>query len=566
LCHARLACGFRRLGRPFHTPPREIASRLVAEFAWSAKFDIPSRPPLFLTSRLPLSEVSPMFAWKFWKSKATKPARNAGKRSTRSVGRFESLEPRQMMTSSGDFNGDGIQDLAIGLPGKNLGRFIDAGQVSVMYGTVNNGLATPRNQLWDLGRPGVRGNPRDFDLFGSTLAVGDFNFDGFDDLAIGAPGKEIAGLEGAGAVCVLYGTIDGLVATGSQFWTADDIPVGGGIQEDVGFGSAMTTGDFNADGFDDLAIGSPLQDRGSDPRIGAVYVLYGSLIGLDDLGAQIWSQKTTGLNARPQRNSNFGSALATGDFDGDGFDDLAIGAPDARPYGTTNVIYGTFSGLSTLGNQLFAYGGSALATGDFNADEFDDLAIGQTVARLRTGGNVSIVYSDEFGLSQRFREVIRLSDVGGTSAVGDTFGASLATGDFDGDFFDDLVIGAPLATADGVEDAGLVTVVYGSILGLDTDEVRQFTQGPGVHDETPADTLFGFALAVGDYNGDGISDLAVGVPTITWNSRTAVGIFWAYYGSEANGVSTINDQLWRMGLPGLLGRPDSFDRFGWALA
>jgi hypothetical protein len=274
------------------------------------------------------------------------------------------------------------------------------------------------------------------------------------------------------------------------------------------------------------------------------------------------------LDATPRRDSRFGAALAAGDFNGDDIDDLAIGAPDNKPFATTNVIYGSFGGLSSIGNQRFNYGGSALATGDFDADDFDDLAIGSVRNRSQTtGGIVSVIYGSEDGLPPRERQTITLTSLGGTSARDDSFGASLATGDFDGDLADDLVIGAPRATADGVKRAGLVQVVYGTaIIGLTRVDTRQFTQGPGVHDETPSDTLYGHALAVGDYNGDGISDLAVGVPTITWNSRTAVGIFWAYYGDETNRLSTINDQLWRMGLPGLLGRPDSFDFYGWAMA
>ena len=272
--------------------------------------------------------------------------------------------------------------------------------------------------------------------------------------------------------------------------------------------------------------------------------------------------------------------LAAGDFDGDDFDDLAIGAPNNRPFGTTNVVYGNSGGLSSIGNQLFNYGGSALATGNFDVVEidinpndeivprhYDDLAIGATHNRGQIGGMVSVIYGSELGLPQRERQIITLSTLGGTSEAGDSFGASLATGDFNGDLADDLVIGALMRTADGVERAGLVQVVYGSLfVGLTAVDTRQFTQGPGVHDETPSDTLYGHALAVGDYNGDGISDLGVGVPAITWNSREAVGIMWAYYGSEENALSTIDDQLWRMGLTGLLGRPDPFDFYGFALA
>src|SRR5690606_33134403 len=121
------------------------------------------------------------------------------------------------------------------------------------------------------------------------------------------------------AVVVLYGTVNGLTGTGSQFWTADDIPVGDGVQKDATFGAALTAGDFNADGYDDLAIGSPWQNRGSSTNVGAAYVLYGSATGVDDFNAQIWSQKTTNIVGTTQRNARFGAAMTVGDFNGDGY-------------------------------------------------------------------------------------------------------------------------------------------------------------------------------------------------------------------------------------------------------
>jgi hypothetical protein len=178
---------------------------------------------------------------------------------------------------------------------------------------------------------------------------------------------------------------------------------------------------------------------------------------------------------------------------------------------------------------------------------------------------VSVVHGSDEGLLPRVRQIYTLTSIGGKSARGDSFGASLAVGDFNGDRYDDLVVGAPLATVNGVARAGLVQVLYGSLAGPTAVGTRQFSQGPGVNDQAPSNTLYGSALAVGDYNGDGFADLAVGVPKITWNSKVAVGIAWAYYGST-NGVTTINDQLWRMGLPGMLGSPTANDNFGAALA
>src|SRR5690606_24813389 len=156
-------------------------------------------------------------------------------------------------------NGDGLADLAIGIPGKDLGAAVNGGEVSVIYGTGADGLSSARNQVWNLNRPGVRGAAQAHDRFGSSLTVGDFNADGYSDLAIGIPGRKVAGKAGAGAVTVLYGSVNGLTSGNNQLWTQTNIGFNISIQKDTEFGSAVTSGDFNGDGYSDLAIGSPFQ-------------------------------------------------------------------------------------------------------------------------------------------------------------------------------------------------------------------------------------------------------------------------------------------------------------------
>src|SRR6266496_1013289 len=116
----------------------------------------------------------------------------------------------------------------------------------------------------------------------------DFNGDGSADLAIGIPFEDVGAIGNAGAVEVMYGSAAGLTATGDQFWTQDAT---GTDPSEAGdnFGSFVATGDFDGDGFTDLAIGAPFEDVGAVANAGAVTVLYGSPLGLTDDGAQFWT-------------------------------------------------------------------------------------------------------------------------------------------------------------------------------------------------------------------------------------------------------------------------------------
>jgi hypothetical protein len=142
------------------------------------------------------------------------------------------------------------------------------------------------------------------DHFGWSVAVGDFDGDGFGDLAIGAYQEDLGSIVDAGAVNVLYGSAGGLQADAppDQLWHQDSPGVAGRAEKGDNLGRSLTTGDFNGDGFHDLVMGAPGQDVGSQPDAGVVNVLYGSGGGLQ--------------------------AVAPDDqmyFDGDGFADLAVG-------------------------------------------------------------------------------------------------------------------------------------------------------------------------------------------------------------------------------------------------
>lgn len=410
--------------------------------------------------------------------------------------------------ATGDFDGDGREDLAIGAPFRDVshggGTVDDAGAVLVLYGS-DDGLALFGHQLLRQGADGVNGVPEESDWFGAALAAGDFNADGFDDLAIGVYGEDVGAISGAGAVNVLYGSPTGLSATAApvadQIWTQGAIGLSDDDEGDW-FGWDLAVGDFDDDGDDDLAIGSPGEDVDGFDHSGAVFTLYGSAIGLIDGSSERITQNG-GVPGDPAAGDHFGDALAAGDFDGDGHDDLAIGAPwkdfDAGivipSAGAVVVVRGVPTGISLAGGFLLDrsdsdgergahdYFGWALAAGDFDGDGRTDLAIGvpgATVDGVDSAGKVAIFAGAAIGIEPPF--VLNLSQSGMAATfpeAGDDFGSVLTVGDFDANGYDDLAVGVPLDSAGGFEDAGMAHVFFSQGLfrdGFETGNAGHWSQ------------------------------------------------------------------------------------------
>jgi len=443
----------------------------------------------------------------------------------------------------GDFDGDGVDDLAISLRDDDqpIGPIADVGQVQIRWGIAGPGLqpqgATVK-YLWQGGTSSVN-DPEPGDHFGESLAVGDFDDDGFDDLAIGIPGEDINTTSNGGAIEVRYGaaTRSQALETRRQFFEENTpgVPDEAGVDDELGH--ALAAGDFDGDTFDDLAIGVPLESVSGFSDAGRVFVLYGSASGIGVAGAQTLDHDTSGVPNNPQTGGLFGLALAAADFDNDGVCDLAVGAPgDFFDRGIVFVLSGTASGLTGTGTDWFIQGvggiadsqegndsfGYSLAVGSFNGDPFPDLAIGVPGEGIADGGPeiaaagaVHVLFGTAVGVTGSGSQFWTALSTGvpGEPELGDELGFSVAAGDFDNDGFDELAIGVPFEENFRGPEEGDVVVLPGSPSGpIGAGAAAWNLEVPGiVGDMNPGDHL-GWCLAVGDFDHNGAKDLAIGTP------------------------------------------------------
>ncbi|HEV8580785.1 MAG TPA: FG-GAP repeat protein [Thermoanaerobaculia bacterium] len=388
-----------------------------------------------------------------------------------------------------DFNGDGQDDLAIGIPYENYAGHYDAGAVQIHYSAHQTGDA-----FYTESTTGITGDVEDYDEFGTSLACGDFNADGFDDLAIGVPQEEwidwtdqpcTPGVPcelAMGMVVVIPGSSAGLVPSAGTHFDQDVDGMNGTADNGDFFGWSLAAGDFSGDGFDDLAIGVP----GEDDDQGAIHVVFGGSSGLSTAGNLLMDETFVGGNS--EQGDRFGESLAAGDFDHDGFADLAIGIPfedlssSATNAGQVSVLYGSSGGFNRNRTQfwsenlIFGAGtsetndsfGYALTAGDFDKDGFADLAMSNP-AEFITGGQdgaITVIMGSAAGLTSTRRRSMAAGVEGFPGDLnqhGKYFGFSLASGDFDGDGHGDLTVGTPWEDEGGIADVGAETVLYGAL-------------------------------------------------------------------------------------------------------
>lgn len=407
--------------------------------------------------------------------------------------------------SSGDINGDGIDDMIIGNHWRDANGNVNAGETHVIFGKT-----TPFASVLELssslidGSSGFVVNGVDArDQSGHAVASGDINGDGYDDLIIGAPYRYTYSQDRYGEAYVVFGfndtatdtldlsSLDGstgfALASPSRLWGAQA-------------GNAVGSGDVNNDGYDDVIIGAPEAEVSGGNTEGRAFVVFGKSTSFSSWIDLASLDGNNGFSLEgPNERDYLGHAVGSGDINGDGIDDLIVGAPggtcthtfshncrlDNQNKGKTFVVFGqnSFAGSSLInpsslngsdgfvlnGIHYLDNSGSSFASGDINGDSIDDLVIGARRADRpgfsssssgdpnRSHGEAHVV----FGKTTGFASSIELASLDGTTgyvlhgvSTRAQLGRAVATGDFNGDGRDDVFMGGEEADPNGINGAG----------------------------------------------------------------------------------------------------------------
>ena len=392
---------------------------------------------------------------------------------------------------------------------------------------------------------------------GELLSAGDLDGDGFGDFLVGLPEIDLVSRNG-GAVFLHSGAEDGLDLTPTASW--------GGWDEGESFGDSLAVADFDDDGLPDLAVGAPLADLGGADS-GGVHVY----MGVEGGG---FEEEASVQLAGPSAGAWFGEAVAACDFNGDGIDDLAVGAPRgedplalqvANNQGAVYIHLGTPDGLETSwDNAAFgefpaegggftgranAYIGRTLAAGEINGDGLCDLAVGAWEFQGGDGA-VHLYYGkaeDAFDGGGLAWDPVKIwtGDPAGPSNT--HFGRGLAMGDVDGDGTNDVVVGQPgYRDPEGTGNTqGAVWLFLGHdyIFDDEDEEIGELVSDWDYVGNEPGDAL-GSAVSVADLDGDGAADILVGAPL----DEATEGPFdtgaAAYFSGTIQGLPAVEPDAW----------------------
>jgi hypothetical protein len=439
----------------------------------------------------------------------------------RNVGRINAV-------ALGDVNGDGYDDMILGASRAGYLNQWDTGIVYIRFGAkFGNAVDEIHEKFFDLtttatwnsdptvsalNYPDAEGHSAGVQingefaghLFGAAVAAGDFDGDGIDDIAVCA--SEYLGPTGAGRVYVVRGRSDisGTLDLAAERIANRSFCISGRYFGD-GFGSVLAFADLDHDGRDDLIMGTPYGGSG-----GEVDIFYGrdfspfQIASVDALTSPCTAIKSEGAGDR------FGASLALGDVNGDGREDLIVGAPLASKFATSG------------GQAYVFFGADRDPAHNKPFPPLIDLSQGGAAG----GANIYIVDKIE----------------------GEALGTSCAVGDFDGDGNNDLALSAPYADIGGAQDSGKVFIIYNEINQFSFKVFLDVNEAAGMmFSSSYAGLGFGANIAAGNFNGDGLDDLIMATPRATPTfGRTYAGTALVMLGRggllKMQGQARIGDQ------------------------